>query len=154
MRQVMPHRNNIGGASRSCKSFLPPLGRLSPKALLADERRRPERDAVSRKECIKSATYGVNLRMTGGRAAARGDGRYAKLACVRTRFEARTMTAVDFAAFVDRLAQLSGEVILPYFRSAIGAEDKSRGGAFDPVTEADRLPAASRPRRRAGVAQS
>jgi myo-inositol-1(or 4)-monophosphatase len=48
------------------------------------------------------------------------------------------MTAVDFAAFVDRLAQVSSEVILPFFRSAIGAEDKSRGGAFDPVTEADR----------------
>jgi myo-inositol-1(or 4)-monophosphatase len=48
------------------------------------------------------------------------------------------MTAVDFEAFVERLAQVSGEVILPFFRSAIGAEDKSRGGAFDPVTEADR----------------
>jgi fructose-1,6-bisphosphatase/inositol monophosphatase family enzyme len=48
------------------------------------------------------------------------------------------MTAVDFAAFVEQLAQVSGEVILPFFRSAIGAEDKSRGGVFDPVTEADR----------------
>jgi len=48
------------------------------------------------------------------------------------------MTAVDFAAFVERLAQVSGEVILPFFRSAIGAEDKSRGASFDPVTEADR----------------
>ncbi len=48
------------------------------------------------------------------------------------------MTAVDFAAFVDRLAQVSSDVILPFFRSAIGAEDKSRGGVFDPVTEADR----------------
>jgi myo-inositol-1(or 4)-monophosphatase len=48
------------------------------------------------------------------------------------------MTAVDFTAFVERLAQVSGEVILPFFRSAIGAEDKSKGGAFDPVTEADR----------------
>ena len=48
------------------------------------------------------------------------------------------MTAVDFAAFVERLAQVSGEVILPFFRTAIGAEDKSRGGVFDPVTEADR----------------
>ncbi len=48
------------------------------------------------------------------------------------------MTAVDFAAFVDRLAQVSGDVILPFFRIAIGAEDKSRGGIFDPVTEADR----------------
>ncbi len=48
------------------------------------------------------------------------------------------MTAIDFSGFVDRLAQISAEVILPFFRSAIGAEDKSRGGAFDPVTEADR----------------
>ena len=48
------------------------------------------------------------------------------------------MTAVDFAAFVDRLAQVSGDVILPFFRSSIGSEDKSRGGVFDPVTEADR----------------
>ncbi|MFZ1963791.1 MAG: histidinol-phosphatase [Roseiarcus sp.] len=48
------------------------------------------------------------------------------------------MTAVDFAVFVERLAQVSGEVILPFFRTTIGAEDKSRGGVFDPVTEADR----------------
>jgi myo-inositol-1(or 4)-monophosphatase len=48
------------------------------------------------------------------------------------------MTAVDFAAFVERLAQVSGEVILPFFRTAIRAEDKSQGGVFDPVTEADR----------------
>jgi myo-inositol-1(or 4)-monophosphatase len=48
------------------------------------------------------------------------------------------MTAVDFAGFVERLAQVSGDVILPFFRSAIGAEDKSGGGVFDPVTEADR----------------
>jgi fructose-1,6-bisphosphatase/inositol monophosphatase family enzyme len=48
------------------------------------------------------------------------------------------MTAVDFSAFVERLAQVSGEVILPFFRSAIRAEDKSLGGVFDPVTEADR----------------
>ena len=48
------------------------------------------------------------------------------------------MTAIDFSDFVNRLAQVSAEVILPFFRSAIGAEDKSRGGAFDPVTEADR----------------
>jgi myo-inositol-1(or 4)-monophosphatase len=53
------------------------------------------------------------------------------------------MTAVDFAAFVDRLAQISGEVILPFFRSAIGADDKSHGGVWDPVTEADRAAEAS-----------
>lgn len=48
------------------------------------------------------------------------------------------MTAVDFAQFVDELATLSGEAILPFFRSALTATDKSRGGVFDPVTEADR----------------
>src|SRR6185312_12294470 len=48
------------------------------------------------------------------------------------------MTAVDFSAFVEQLAQVSGEVILPFFRTAIRAEDKSGGGVFDPVTEADR----------------
>lgn len=48
------------------------------------------------------------------------------------------MTAVDFVPFVDELADLSGRVILPFFRSAMAAEDKSMGGVFDPVTEADR----------------
>jgi len=48
------------------------------------------------------------------------------------------MTAVDLGAFVHKLATLSGEAILPFFRTAIGVEDKSRGRAFDPVTEADR----------------
>ena len=48
------------------------------------------------------------------------------------------MTAVDITQFVEDLAQKSGEAILPFFRTAIGAEDKSKGGVFDPVTEADR----------------
>jgi myo-inositol-1(or 4)-monophosphatase len=49
------------------------------------------------------------------------------------------MTAVDFSVFVDRLAAVSGEAILPFFRTSIGVEDKSsRGAAFDPVTAADR----------------
>jgi myo-inositol-1(or 4)-monophosphatase len=48
------------------------------------------------------------------------------------------MGAVDFARFVDSLADASGEAILPFFRSHFGAEDKSKGGVFDPVTEADR----------------
>ncbi len=45
---------------------------------------------------------------------------------------------VDFAAFVDELARIAGEAILPFFRTAIHAQDKARGGMFDPVTEADR----------------
>jgi histidinol phosphatase-like enzyme (inositol monophosphatase family) len=48
------------------------------------------------------------------------------------------MTAVDFAAFVNELATLSGRAILPFFRTAMTTEDKGRGGVFDPVTEADR----------------
>jgi myo-inositol-1(or 4)-monophosphatase len=48
------------------------------------------------------------------------------------------MTAVDLQAFIDRLATVSGEIILPYFRTSLSVDDKSRGGAFDPVTAADR----------------
>jgi histidinol-phosphatase len=47
------------------------------------------------------------------------------------------MTAIDFAAFVDRLASVSGETILPFFRTALTVENKKPGG-FDPVTAADR----------------
>jgi len=49
------------------------------------------------------------------------------------------MTAVDFAAFVDELATVSGTAIMPFFRTGMVPADKSRGeAAFDPVTEADR----------------
>jgi myo-inositol-1(or 4)-monophosphatase len=48
------------------------------------------------------------------------------------------MTAIDFEAFVDELAAVSGETIRPFFRSALGVENKSRSGGFDPVTAADR----------------
>jgi myo-inositol-1(or 4)-monophosphatase len=48
------------------------------------------------------------------------------------------MTAIDFAAFVDRLATVSGETILPFFRTSLGVDDKGPAGHFDPVTAADR----------------
>jgi histidinol-phosphatase len=48
------------------------------------------------------------------------------------------MTAIDFAAFVDELALVSGETIRPFFRSALSVENKSASGGFDPVTAADR----------------
>ena len=48
------------------------------------------------------------------------------------------MTAIDFAAFVDELATVSGETILPFFRTALAIENKQPGGGFDPVTAADR----------------
>ena len=48
------------------------------------------------------------------------------------------MRPIDFSRFVDELATLSGQAILPFFRTALSAVDKSLGGAFDPVTEADR----------------
>ena len=47
------------------------------------------------------------------------------------------MTAIDFSAFVDELATVSGETILPFFRTALSVEDKGRHGSFDPVTAAD-----------------
>jgi myo-inositol-1(or 4)-monophosphatase len=48
------------------------------------------------------------------------------------------MTAIDFSAFVDDLATVSGETILPFFRTTLGVENKDRKGGFDPVTAADR----------------
>src|SRR5882757_7583508 len=48
------------------------------------------------------------------------------------------MTAIDFAVFVDTLATVSGEAILPYFRTSLGVEDKGSAAGFDPVTAADR----------------
>jgi myo-inositol-1(or 4)-monophosphatase len=48
------------------------------------------------------------------------------------------MTAIDFAVFVDRLAAVSGDAILPFFRTSLGVENKGGAGNFDPVTAADR----------------
>jgi len=48
------------------------------------------------------------------------------------------MTAVDFAAFVDQLATVSGDAILPFFRTTLSIDNKHRAGGFDPVTAADR----------------
>jgi myo-inositol-1(or 4)-monophosphatase len=48
------------------------------------------------------------------------------------------MKPVDLAAFVNDLATASGNAILPFFRTALAAENKARGTAFDPVTEADK----------------
>ena len=48
------------------------------------------------------------------------------------------LTAIDLAAFVDQLEAASGDAILPFFRTTLSVENKSRGGNFDPVTAADR----------------
>lgn len=48
------------------------------------------------------------------------------------------MSAVDFERFVERLADVSAEAIMPFFRTTLAADDKAHGGVFDPVTEADR----------------
>ena len=48
------------------------------------------------------------------------------------------MTAIDFTAFVDKLARAAGDAVLPFFRTSLSVEKKSRGGGFDPVTAADR----------------
>jgi myo-inositol-1(or 4)-monophosphatase len=49
-----------------------------------------------------------------------------------------SMTAVDFGSFVEELAAKSGEVILPFFRTSLSIDNKSKLGGFDPVTAADR----------------
>jgi len=54
-----------------------------------------------------------------------------------TGFQPNSSTA-ELMAFALRLADASGAVIGPFFRRAGFAEDKSGGGVFDPVTEADR----------------
>lgn len=49
------------------------------------------------------------------------------------------MRPVDLVTFIEKLAQSSGEAILPFFRTGLAVTDKGRAsGAFDPVTEADR----------------
>jgi len=48
------------------------------------------------------------------------------------------MTAIDFSAFVDQLATVSGDAIRPFFRTSLGVEDKGSAAGFDPVTAADR----------------
>jgi histidinol-phosphatase len=47
------------------------------------------------------------------------------------------MTAIDFSHFVDQLANVSGETILPFFRTTLAIDNKKTAG-FDPVTAADR----------------
>src|SRR5258708_21012025 len=47
------------------------------------------------------------------------------------------MTAVDFSAFVDQLAGVAAETILPFYRTPVSVRDKGGPGAFDPVTAAD-----------------
>ena len=44
----------------------------------------------------------------------------------------------DLEAFAVDLARAAGAAILPLFRTDNGLEDKNAGGAFDPVTAADR----------------
>lgn len=44
----------------------------------------------------------------------------------------------EYIDFAGRLADLSGREILPYFRTQVDVHNKAGGGAFDPVTAADR----------------
>jgi histidinol-phosphatase len=44
----------------------------------------------------------------------------------------------EFVRFACRLAELAGRVILPHFREPIEVANKAGGGAYDPVTIADR----------------
>lgn len=48
------------------------------------------------------------------------------------------MRPVELSAFINELATVAGNAILPFFRTSIGVDNKARGTAFDPVTEADK----------------
>jgi myo-inositol-1(or 4)-monophosphatase len=50
------------------------------------------------------------------------------------------MRPVDLSAFMEQLARMSGQAILPFFRTRLNVIDKAgaQSGRFDPVTEADR----------------
>jgi histidinol phosphatase-like enzyme (inositol monophosphatase family) len=48
------------------------------------------------------------------------------------------MTAIAIDAFFAELAQISSDIILPFFRMPLAVTDKATGRSFDPVTEADR----------------
>jgi histidinol phosphatase-like enzyme (inositol monophosphatase family) len=48
------------------------------------------------------------------------------------------MTDLSLDRFFAELAEVSSQVILPFFRMTQGVVDKSLGPVFDPVTEADR----------------
>jgi histidinol-phosphatase len=47
------------------------------------------------------------------------------------------MVAINFTSFVEQLASVAGDTILPLFRNQLKIENKKMGG-FDPVTAADR----------------
>lgn len=48
------------------------------------------------------------------------------------------LSSVDFTTFIERLAEASGEIISPLFRTALNVDNKKSDLEFDPVTEADR----------------
>src|SRR6202008_1672804 len=58
--------------------------------------------------------------------------------CSPTACSGTAVTVIDFKAFIGRLATSSGETILPFFRTSLGVDNKSKSLDFDPVTEADR----------------
>lgn len=71
--------------------------------------------------------------------ASPGTGLFGTQCCAATKMAGDWyMSAIDFGVFVAELATQSGQAILPFFRAHHATEDKSHGGVFDPVTEADR----------------
>ena len=45
---------------------------------------------------------------------------------------------LEHLEFAHRLADISGEITLPYFRKSIAVQNKAAATGFDPVTAADR----------------
>jgi myo-inositol-1(or 4)-monophosphatase len=59
------------------------------------------------------------------------------MAAMRTRVQARLTATPELTGFLDRLADVAADSIMPHFRAAPLVEDKG-SAAFDPVTIADR----------------
>ena len=144
MRQVMPHRNNIAVRRTKCKIFFAGASARRDSttwnAAICARSETCERWAMTIRYSHTKQWFTKTTRCRLVRPTQHQLGMaHMHFSQTHRVVQGRLgMTAVDFAAFVERLAQVSSEVIMPFFRSAIGAEDKSKGGVFDPVTEADR----------------
>ncbi len=65
MRQVMPHRNNIVGDCRSCKSFLRPIGSSPLKFRDCGNPAPPDRVAWASLKLIITMTYNDLAQLAG-----------------------------------------------------------------------------------------
>jgi hypothetical protein len=61
MRQVMPHRNNIGVRSLNCKIFLSEPTEIGESATFLPHCRRPQTDAVAKFLILNNGLYMLQM---------------------------------------------------------------------------------------------